>query len=253
MLFMMNDRKLIFILIALIFSSCGQKESITPSFNVKESTRQSYRFNMSRSDAVDSPTLEFSDVGPIGGVVQNLADAIGDVILSEDEMTVPLDPVVFYLPEIENADLDIIEQVSLERVLIRMKSAAEQTSLNFLKSVEVYLDYGFERPDDRNPLDQTNEDDGLAPDEPLRSEVILGGEIPEDAELVLSYERSKDSLLCLGTCINMNVSPIDFKKILDQRYTSYTIHLRLVIDGMPKGPIDLESFFDVRVEADLFK
>lgn len=208
---------------------------------------------MSRSDAVDSPTLEFSDVGPIGGVVQNLADAIGDIMLSEDEMTVPLDPVVFYLPELRDADLDIIESVSLERVLVRMKSSVEQTSLNFLKKVEVYLDYGHELPGDSDPLNQSNEDDGLAPDNPLRSEVILGGDIPEDAQLVLSYDRSRESLLCLGTCLNMTVSPVDFKEVLDQRYTSYTIHLRLVIDGMPKGSIDLETFFDVRVDADLFK
>lgn len=249
----MNQRYPFLFLVVFLVVSCGQKESITPSFELKESTRQSYRFNMSRSDAVDSPTLEFSDVGPIGGVVQNLADAIGDIMLSEDEMTVPLDPVVFYLPELKDADLDIIEQISLERVLVRMKSSAEQTSLNFLKSIEVYLDYGHELPGDSDPLDQSNEDDRLAPDNPLRSEVILGGEIPEDAQLVLSYERSRESLLCLGTCLNMTVSPVDFKEVLDQRYTSYTIHLRLVIDGMPKGSIGLETFFDVRVDADLFK
>lgn len=236
-----------------LLSACGQKESIAPSFEVKESTGQNYRFSMSRSDAVDSPTLEFSDVGPIGGVVQNLADAIGDIMLSEDEMTVPFDPVVFYLPELEDADLDIIERVSLERVLVRMKSSAEQTDLKFLKSIEVYIEYAHKLPRDPDPLNQSNEGDGLAPDNPLRSEVILGGEIPEDAQLVLSYERSRESLLCLGTCLNMKVSPVDFKEILDQRYTSYTIHLRLVIDGMPKGSIDLETFFDIQVEADLFK
>jgi|GEM_PF-3824050 hypothetical protein len=239
---------------ALLFlCSCGQKENIIPSFELKESTEQSYRFSMSRSDAVDSPTLEFSDVGPIGGVVQNLADAIGDIMLNEDEMTVPLDPVVFYLPEIKDADLAVIERVSLERVLVRMKSSAEQTSLNFLKRIEVYLDYGFSSPGDPSPLSQDNEGDGFSPDDPLSREVVLGGEIPRDAELILSYERSRESLLCLGTCLNMTTFPIDFKEVLDQRYTSYTIHLRLVIDGMPKGSIDLETYFDVRVDADFFK
>lgn len=241
------------LLFCLLTFGCGQKESISPSFETKQSTGQSYRFNISRSDAIDSPTLEFSQIGPIGGVVQNLADAIADLMLSEDETVVPLDPVVFYLPELQNFDLDMIEDVALEKVLVKTKNAGDQSDLKFIKNIEVYIDYGHDLPQDARNNNRNNETDSIGPDEPLRNDIILGGEIPEDAELVLSYDRTRESLHCLARCLDMTVHPIDFKALMDMRYTSYTIHLRLVIDGIPKGVIELETLFDIKVDADLFK
>lgn len=231
--------------------ACGTKESITPAFKPKESTKQTYRFQYVRSDSIDSPTREFSTIGPIGGIVQNLADALADLMLNEDALSLPLDPIVFYLPEMDALDLRVIENVELTRVLVRMLNESEIAHLGFIKDVEVYLDYGYQTPHATvlNSSDESTVDEFV----PVRSEVILGGEIPESASLVLKYERGVDELLCQRKCLDLRILPIDFHEIVHKRYTSYTIHLRLVIDGMPKESIQIETLFDIQVHADLFK
>lgn len=239
------------ILLLILTVSCGTKENITPAFSAKESTKQSYRFQYTRSDSIDSPTQEFSNIGPIGGIVQNLADALADVMLSEEALAVPLDPIVFYLPEMSDIDLKVVENVELNRVLIRMLNTSEIAHLNFVKDIEVYIDYGFERPRSTilGSVDESSDDQFV----PVRSEVILGGEIPETARLVLKYERGVEKIFCQNKCLDLRIIPIDFQEIIDQRFTSYTIHLRLVIDGVPKESIKIETLFDIKVDTDLFK
>lgn len=248
---LMNFKTLLFICTSMLLVSCGTKESISPAFQPKESTQQTYRFQYVRSDSIDSPTNEFSTVGPIGSIVQNLADALADLMLNEDALTIPLDPIVFYLPEMDNIDLKVIEGVELSRVLVRMLNESENASLAFVKDIEIYLDYGHLLPTTSviNSIDETTQDDFI----PVRSEIILGGEIPESAKMVLRYERGVSAILCQDKCLDLRVIPIDFEDIVHKRYTSYTIHLRLVIDGMPKESIKIETLFDIQVKADLFK
>lgn len=247
----MNLKNLLFTTAFLVLVSCGTKESITPAFAPKESTKQSYRFQYTRADSIDSPTNEFSTIGPIGGIVQNLADALADLMLNEDALAIPLDPIVFYLPEMEEVDLKVIENVEISRVLVRMLNESEIAHLEFVKDIEVYIDYGYEKPRTTilDSSDESTEDEFV----PVRSEVILGGDIPDSAKLVLKYERGVEKILCQRKCLDLRVIPIDFHEIVDQRYTSYTIHLRLVIDGMPKESIKIETLFDIKVDTDLFK
>lgn len=237
--------------------ACAPKESIEPSFEMLKDSNQSFHFQYQRSDEILSPTLEFESLSPIGGVIRNLANAIADIILEEQDELVPIEPITYYLPaDFQNYDLQMINAVKMERVFIRLRNqdGPSEGSLGFIKKAEVFLKAGFEvePPPVIDILDQTFESD-FYDDQRLDQDVILGNKVPDDAELVLSYERGLDKLACNNRCLDMKISPIDFKNLLMKGHTSYSVYFRFVIDAIPRESLELESVIDIRIDADLLK
>ncbi len=237
--------------------ACAPKESIEPSFEILKDSKQSFHFQYQRSDEILSPTLEFENLSPIGGIIRNLANAIADILLEEEDELVPVEPITYYLPSnFQDFDLKKINSVKMQRVFIRLKNQDGPTagSLGFIKKAEIFMKAGFETqaPPVIDILDQTFESD-FYDNQRLDQDVILGNKVPDDAKLVLSYERGLDKLACNNRCLDMKISPIDFKSLITKGYTSYSIYFRFVIDAIPRESLELESVIDIRIEADLLK
>lgn len=246
------------LLFSLLMASCAPKQSIEPAFEVLEDTSQEFHFRLTRSDEFISPTAEFEGIGPIGGIIRNLADAIADLLLEEEDEEIPLEPMTFYLPDLRDFNMAMVDAVQINRVFISLKdqSGPGRGSLGFIKEARLYLRPGFKLPPaDTGTLGEEFERDpfDIYDDFRLDEDIILGPEVPEDADLILSYERDYSKLACGGRCLDMDIHPIDFLTLLSEGYTSYTVYLQLVIDAIPKDKLELESQFDISVRADFFK
>lgn len=243
------------ILILCVLCACSSEQQITPAFATLDKVEQSFEFTYEREDEVTAPTQEFELISPVGGVIRNIADALADLILEEEQDTFDLDPMVFYFPELREFDSAMIRDVRLKRVFIRLKNQNGPTrgSLGFIKRVEVYLVPGFELPPNQNdPLGvQFENDRDYYDDYRLDQDRVISHDIPVDAPMVLSFDRRSSKMACDGRCLDMDIHDVDFKSFFTGGYTSYTIYLRLVIDAIPREKLELESSFELQIDAGL--
>lgn len=244
------------LLLFICLVACSAKESITPAFEPLEAKTQSFFFTYIRSDEVLSPTSELELIGPVGRVFRGIADAIADILFEESNEQIDIDPLTFYVPELENIDLSKLVEMRLNRVFIRLKnqSGPTQGSLGFIKKADVFIKPGFLKSPTSGILDPSFESDPLDFYDDLRlpTDRVIGPEVPEDAELALTFSRETNKMACGGRCLDMDIIPLDYKTFVLQGYTSYTIYLRLVIDAVPKEKLELESVIDFKIEAELF-
>jgi hypothetical protein len=244
------------LLLLSLLIACSEKETITPAFEPLEIRSQSFHFTYVRNDEVLSPTAEFELIGPVGQVFRGLADAIADIIFEENNEQIDIDPLTFYVPELDGLDLSKLVDMQINRVFIRLKNQDGPTkgSLGFIKKADVYIKPGFQKSPLSSVLDPSFESDpqDFYDDLRLPEDRLIGPEVPQDAELALSFNRDTNKLACAGRCLDMDVIPLDFKSFVLQGYTSYSIYLRLVIDAVPKEKLELESVIDFSIEAQLF-
>jgi hypothetical protein len=243
------------LILSLVLLSCGERQHIDPAFEPLETTQQTFRFSYSRSDEFLSPTSEFDVIGPIGDVLRGLADALVDIMLEEQNEDVPLEPEIFYLPDLSGVSLKMVDAVRLERVFISLKDqkGPGKGSLGFIKQAKVFIKPGFLPPPDlTGALGEEFERD-IYDDSRLDQPIVVGPDVPRDANLILSYQRGRERLACRGKCMDMRIHPIDFLDFVKKGYTSVTLYFQLTIDAIPKDKLELETRFDISVDADLFK
>lgn len=213
-------------ILALLFLliSC-QKESITPIANSqtiaqqrkKEPIRLSYPITNMGVDRIGGTIRK---VPLIGGILRKFTEVFADITIKAKGTKVEIEPTRFSFPELDEVDFDIIENINLEKVILKINDEDQRKkNINFIKKMKIVLD--------------------------------VYDEIEGDISIrILDYNREEMEDDCQGKCIKMNIARSNWKEILS-KYRDYTLNVELLIDSVPKSQMSIDGVIDFSVGIDL--
>ncbi|MCP4915247.1 MAG: hypothetical protein GY909_19155 [Oligoflexia bacterium] len=248
----MNFLLSLLLLLNVAMVGCAQKDEIDPAFGVVPLNKQfegkviNVSIPIVDGVSVDEFGTDFEDIPEVGGIFQELAGMFADITIDEENGTdVPIDPYVFYFPELDQVeDFSIIRELFIKQVSLKIAEAQdlEEASLAFIKKLEVYLSFN----------DPSEFDYSQTGNQKVRKLNKETGEMEEQdvyvapGVLLLSYdsEKDQDRLGCIERCLELKPHKVDWVSIL-KKHRTFVIHTRLVVNSVPRSGMKIGGKVDV--------
>ncbi len=160
-----------------------------------------------------------------GKLFQAIAIVLANTSISTSgghELKLP--PVDVDLSSLSAIDFNLIDYISFDSLMVTVKDAKAKDSLNFVDRLEIYGK--FDSP-------------------------IPGMQVDNEGFARLVYfDLNETPLGCDGTCLKLNISNLDWKKIL---MSNKLVHLRpkLVINSVPVSTMKLAGSIEFSVKFNL--
>lgn len=235
--------KILFIvLVAIFLSSCGVKEENRPFAPVKTIDEQLqdkvFHIDLPLNDYditeyADSLKLPFP---LLGGFFKRSAQVISNLIIgiNSDSGSKEIDNIEFQLNELDDVDFEFIESVNLKFIDLRVREVAGMGNLEFVKSIEVYL--------------QEKEGESLKSYLDSKSKKFYS---PGKLQ-ILTYEKDDKRVLLnhnrTFSWIRLHSNIENWKTIL-QTKRNYSVFVRVKVGSVPTKRVSFEGLvaFDVRL------
>lgn len=222
------------ILCLILLVSCSARETIIPLVDPAPLAGTELELVVPIS-SIDVPNVtdEVNSVSLIGPIFSNIATSLADMTLHEDDgMEVPVDPMVFEFPMLEDADTSALQELTVKAVKLSAYANNEEISLHFFRRIEIYLEakektLGHEdiTEEESMPYMASTSEDGA-------DQKLVKG------QLILSYDRDIHTLRCLTRCLDMQIGQANWKHILEHG-RRFVLRTRVVVDSTPSSEMKI--------------
>ncbi|PIP93929.1 MAG: hypothetical protein COW00_05040 [Bdellovibrio sp. CG12_big_fil_rev_8_21_14_0_65_39_13] len=251
---MKKSNFLAFILLGMSIFGCVQ-EKITPAFEAQKDPKRSFYVSVPISEitVIDQFGQDIGDIPVVGGIFQELARMFANIAIDNDNGSqVYVEPSLFRFQELNRVDFSIVTKLNLEKVLLKASlrnpdlnlvlengeegQKAKDPSLKFIKRLEVYVSHDVEHFEDMKKIYKSKE-----MPLPLKNSVLL-----------LSYDKkqSPNSLGCDNKCVDLKISDVDWKALLDQN-RDFIVQTVLIVDAVPEANMKLGGTVNFSLGIDL--
>lgn len=223
------------LILFVLLIGCGAKESIEPTWQPTPIDEQLKQKPLQVSIPIEDLEVEefgtdFGEIEELGPLFRELAGVFANVALDEEGgQQYEIDPVIYFAPELDQVeDWSILDNLNIKNISLVIADAEdyELANFDFIRELRVYLD--FVLPAD-GQMDRQ------------------GGGI-----LVASYdsELDRESLGCLGRCLDLKISDVKWKEIVKSQRT-FVIYTELVVDSVPQTKMKIGGSLGLSVGLQL--
>ena len=210
--------KILGLLLIMILSACGTKESIEPAYEAVSIDSQLETKPLEVSLNIDDLEIEefgtdFSSIAELGPVFQELAGHLANIAIEENGQGVDIDPIIYYANELDQIeDWSYFGKMGIKKIRLNIQESEdlELANLDFIEDIKVYIDF---------------------------KEPVQGQLVREEGQgmLVASYSHGENtaSLGCNGKCIDLVIEDIEWIEILKKERV-FTIYPELKVNKVPK-------------------
>lgn len=211
------------------FSSCG-REKLTPIYQpitvneLKNDKPVNFSYQVDETQ-IDEYAKNAGKFPLFGKLFQVIAVVLANASISTSGgHDLELSAVDVDLSSLSAIDFDLIQYISLDRLMLTVTNAKSRDSLAFIERLDLYAKLDSPVP-------------GLPVDAQGYSKIVF-------------YEQAKDSLGCDGACIKLNIANVNWKRLLK---TNKLVHLqpKLVINSVPRSTMKLAGSVDFSVKFNL--
>lgn len=216
-------------LVVMALSSCG-REKLTPIYQpvtinqLKNDKPINFSYQIDETQ-IDEYAKNAGKFPLFGKLFQAIAVVLANTSISNKgghELKLP--GVDVDLSTLSGIDFDLIDFINFNSLIVSVRNAKSRDSLTFINKLEIYAKL----------------------DAPLEGLVV-------DAEgytKLVYFDSSVDKLQCDGSCIKLNITNLDWKKLLQ---TNKLVHLqpKLVINSVPLSTMKLAGAVDFSVKFNL--
>lgn len=248
---MKRSNFLAYLLLGLSIVGCVQ-EKITPAFEAAKDPKRSFYVSVPISEitVIDQFGQDIGDIPVVGGIFQELARMFANISIDNDNGSqVYVEPSLFRFQELNRVDFSIVTKLNLEKVLLKASlrdpdlnfvleegEKTKEPSLKFIKRLEVYVSHDVEHFEEMKKKFKSKE-----MPLPLKNSTLL-----------LSYDKkqSPNSLGCDSKCIDLKISDVDWKALLDKE-RDFIVQTVLIVDAVPESNMKLGGTVNFSLGIDL--